>query len=100
MSYVPSAYHDKLYIKIKKRQNAERTTSGLASVGVYIRGKFCGNLKVLSPVRALAFPRPNAKPRARCMQTKESAKEITESDREVCVVWRVVLYNLNSQQIS
>ena len=37
-------------------------TNGLASCGVYARRKFCGNLKVLLPVRAFAFPRPNAKP--------------------------------------
>jgi len=27
----------------------DRLTSGLASVGVYARGKFCGNLKVCCP---------------------------------------------------
>ena len=46
----------------KYNKNTLHLTSGLASVGVYSRGKFCGNLKVLSPVRTLAFPRPNAKP--------------------------------------
>ena len=47
--------------KIKTEEN-QRITSGLASVGVYTRGKFCWNLKVFLPVRAFVFPRPNAKP--------------------------------------
>ena len=37
-------------------QNAERTTSGLASVGVYVRGKFSGNLKVCRPSELLCSP--------------------------------------------
>ena len=46
----------------RRRMTKLPPTNGLASCGVYARGKFCGNLKVLSPVRAFVFPRPNAKP--------------------------------------
>ena len=34
----------------------ERTTDGLASVGVYARGKFCGNLEVCRPSELLHSP--------------------------------------------
>ena len=37
-------------------QKCQPLTSGLASVGVYARGKFCGNLKVYRPSEHLRSP--------------------------------------------
>ena len=37
-------------------EKCRRTTSGLASVGVYARGKFRGNLKVCPPFELLRSP--------------------------------------------
>ena len=37
-------------------EKAEHTTSGLASVGVYVRGKFSRNLKVCRPSEHLCTP--------------------------------------------
>ena len=48
----------------------QQITSGLASCGVYARGKFSGKFESLLPVRAFAFPRPNAKPPQRCAQAR------------------------------
>jgi len=53
-------------------------TNGLASCGVSARGKFCGNLKVLSPVRDFAFPRPNAKPPTVVRQLADKAATFRE----------------------
>ena len=42
--------------KRNDKQKAERPTNGLASVGVYARGKFCGNLKICRPSELLRSP--------------------------------------------
>ena len=43
-------------IEISTGEMHEHTTSGLASVGVYARGKFSGNLKVYRPSEFLCSP--------------------------------------------
>ena len=42
--------------KRKIKEKAEPLTNGLASCGVYARGKFSGNLKVLRPCELLCSP--------------------------------------------
>jgi len=62
----------------------EPPTNGLASVGVYARGKFCGNFKVLRPSELLRSPArtPSRQPlgaigRSAFLQQKTSEKTET-----------------------
>ena len=53
-------------------------TSGLASVGVYARGKFCGNLKVCRPFELLRSPArtPSRQPLAVMRADSEAFRKI------------------------
>ena len=49
----------------------QQPTSGLASCGVYARGKFCGNLKVCRPCELLCSP-PERQAANRCMSCRQT----------------------------
>ena len=63
--------------------NAERPTNGLASCGVYARGKFCGNLKVYRPCELLRSPaqKPSRRPLATTQEGNNANKFLRNKRR-------------------
>ena len=59
---------------MEKKIKTQQPTNGLASCGVYARGKFCGNLKVCRPSELLRSPArtPSRQP-LEAMQGQHSA---------------------------